>query len=93
MDWLMPLVVCVLVMCCRQYEQNEGSLSALRDATELRFAANSRTTYSLQDDVVLELFTKNMGTEVRVAFGWPVWRSGLLEVDYTERQFYQARPD
>jgi hypothetical protein len=67
----------VIVVCCRQYEQNEGSLGALRDATELRFAANSRTTYSLQDDVVLELFTKNMGTEVRVAYSWPVWQSGL----------------
>lgn len=62
----------VIVVCCRQYEQNEGSLSALRDATELRFAANSRTTYSLQDDVVLELFTKNMGTEVCAACSWPL---------------------
>lgn len=71
----------MLVVCYRQYEQNEGSLSALRDTTELRFAANSRTTYSLQDDVVLELITKNTGTEVggvEKLRDQPVKRSGCL---------------
>lgn len=53
-----------MLVCCRQYEANEGSVSALRHAIELRFAANSRTAYSLQDHVVLDLFTKNIGTEV-----------------------------
>lgn len=64
----------MLLMCCRQYEANEGNVSALRHATELCFAANSSTAYSLQDDVVLELFTKNIGTEVGAGICAVSWR-------------------
>lgn len=50
---------------CRQYTENGGSLEALRNATELSFAADSSSSYSLDDDAVLQLHTKNTGTEVR----------------------------
>lgn len=50
--------------CCRQYEENGGDLATLRGESELAFAPHSRSTYSLTDNVVLELHTKNIGTEV-----------------------------
>jgi len=46
------------------YEYSGGSLSSLRDATELAFAADSCSTCSVPDDVVLQLITKNTGSEV-----------------------------
>jgi hypothetical protein len=70
----------VRTACCRQYAENGGSLDALSNATELSFAADSRSSYSLDDDVVLQLHTKNTGTEV----GAPansmdaLWRCTLL---------------
>lgn len=49
---------------CRQFAENGGDLNALRDSTELAFGADSRSSYSLKEDVVLQLHTKNIGTEV-----------------------------
>jgi hypothetical protein len=52
------------MLSCRQYEESGGDLAALRSESELAFAPHSRNSYSLADDVVLELHTKNIGTEV-----------------------------
>jgi hypothetical protein len=57
-------MLAILSCLCRQYEESGGDLAALRAESELAFAPHSRSTYSLADDVVLELHTKNIGTEV-----------------------------
>lgn len=49
----------------RQYEESGGDLNSLRNASELSFGTDSCTSYSLDVDVVLQLYTKNTGTEVR----------------------------
>jgi hypothetical protein len=71
--------LCPHTCVCRQLEVNDpalwrqygeapqgGDLKLLQDASELAFAADSRSSYSLEEDVVLQLHTKNTGTEVRV---------------------------
>lgn len=73
-------------MWARQYEENGGSLEALRNTTELGFAADSRSSYSQDDDVVLQLHTKNTGTEgvlvkVYELNSWKLYTSTQSEAD------------
>eukprot|EP00879_Flechtneria_rotunda_P002126 GHRR01002308.1.p1 GENE.GHRR01002308.1~~GHRR01002308.1.p1 ORF type:complete len:2960 (+),score=1151.97 GHRR01002308.1:374-9253(+) len=47
----------------RLYQQAHGDISELHDRIELGFAAHNRSAYSLSEDVVLHLHTKNAGVQ------------------------------
>lgn len=52
---------------CRTYQQHGGDLSQLRQSTELAFAPSNRSSYGVQEEVVLELLVKNTGVQVRTS--------------------------
>lgn len=70
---LMMLTGLHLVDYCRLYQESKGKVEELRQASELAFALHNKERYTTQDEVMLELVTKNSGQQVR--YEWLVCRA------------------